>query len=88
MPLADTPFEEDDDDFVEETSATDFDTFETFDDSPVPLADNPFGDADSATDNPKTGEDMTVPAVSAAAAMAAFLTILYANKKKREEVQD
>ena len=56
--------------------------FETFDDTPVPLADSPF--ADSAT-NPKTGEDMTLPAVSAAAAMASFMAIMIANKKKREE---
>ena len=90
VPLSATPFEEESseaDEVFEETRVTDFDTFETFDDTPVPLADDPFGDADSATDNPKTGEDLTVPAVSAAAAMAAFLTILYANKKKREEAQ-
>ncbi|MCM1478610.1 MAG: choice-of-anchor A family protein [Muribaculaceae bacterium] len=94
VPLADTPFEEtDEEESTEDTTensaaAVDYDVFETFDDAPIPLADDPFSNADSATAaNPVTGEDLTVPAVSAAAAMAAFLTILYANKKKREDAQ-
>ncbi|MBD5146428.1 MAG: hypothetical protein HDT21_11055, partial [Ruminococcus sp.] len=70
VPLAETPFE---------------DSFETFDDAPVPLADDPFGDADSYSVNPKTGVDMTVPMGAAAAAMASFMALMIANKKRRGE---
>ena len=77
VPLAETPFEE----------TSDADSFETFDDAPVPLADDPFGDtdADSYSVNPKTGVDMTVPMGAAAAAMASFVALMIANKKRRGE---
>ena len=38
--------------------------------------------------NPTTGNKMTLPRGAAAAAMASFLTMLYANKKKREEAAE
>ena len=92
-PLAGTPFEEtvetvseSDTDAVTDTDA-DADSYETFDDAPVPLADDPFGDtdADSYAVNPKTGVDMTVPMGAAAAAMASFMALMIANKKRRSE---
>ncbi|MBD5138736.1 MAG: hypothetical protein HDT24_05435 [Ruminococcus sp.] len=75
VPRAETPFEE----------TSEADSFETFDDAPVPLADDPFGDADSYSVNPKTGVDMTVPMGAAAAAMASFMALMIANKKRRGE---
>ena len=83
VPHGETPFEEEQED--EPDSETPSDTFETFDDSPVPLADDPFGDTDSASVNPKMGVDMTVAKGAAAAAMASFMAIMIANRKKREE---
>ncbi|MDE5577863.1 MAG: LPXTG cell wall anchor domain-containing protein [Oscillospiraceae bacterium] len=74
VPLAETPFEE----------TSDADSFETFDDAPVPLADDPF-DTDAESVNPKTGVDMTVPMGAAAAAMASFVALMIANKKRRGE---
>lgn len=84
-PLAGTPFEETVETVSE--SESDADSFETFDDAPVPLADDPFGDtdADSYAVNPKTGVDMTVPMGAAAAAMASFIALMIANKKRRGE---
>ncbi|MGN0675330.1 MAG: hypothetical protein ACI4KG_06240, partial [Oscillospiraceae bacterium] len=90
VPLNNTPFDEDDGDSAEDT-----DELETFEDDPVPLGDDPFGDGDitdgyntdvdSNTANPKTGVDMTVPRGAAAAAMASFIAMMYANRKRREE---
>ena len=84
-PLAITPFDE-----TAETASefeSDTDSYETFDDTPVPLADDPFGDtdADSYAVNPKTGVDMTVPMGASAAAMASFMALMIANKKRRSE---
>ncbi|MBP1548915.1 MAG: hypothetical protein J6A05_02825, partial [Oscillospiraceae bacterium] len=61
----------------------DFTELETFEDSDVPLGSDPF--ADSAQANPTTGNSMSLPRGAAAAAIASFLTMLYANKKNREE---
>lgn len=87
---AETASEDDVEDSTEDVNETfDDDEFETFDDVPVPLSDTPFDnddvDSTSSNGNPKTGEDMTLPVGSAAAAMASFLALMYANKKKREE---
>lgn len=73
---------------VPDETSDDFSVVE-FDDPDVPLADTPFDDddtpeTDSNTTNPKTGQDTTAYGVTAAAAMASFLALLYASKARRE----
>ena len=74
---------------VPDETSDDFSVVE-FDDPDVPLADTPFDDEDdtpetySNTTNPKTGQDTTAYGVTAAAAMASFLALLYASKARRE----
>ena len=67
-----------------------------FDDPDVPLGDTPFdddddtpdSDTDSSTVNPKTGQDTSFYGMTAAAAMASFLALLYASKARREAEKD
>ncbi len=63
------------------------DPLESFEDGDVPLGDDPLL-VDGATDNPTTGNSMALPRGAAAAAIASFLTMLYANKKNREEAAE
>ncbi len=94
VPLGNDPFANDDAaDATPEQVAIDADetsddtALETFDEAPVPLGEDPLA-TDSEATNPTTGNKMTLPRGAAAAAMASFLTMLYANKKKREEAAE
>ncbi|MBQ8786708.1 MAG: hypothetical protein IJZ61_03635 [Oscillospiraceae bacterium] len=62
------------------------DPLESFEDGEVPLGNDPL--IDGAATNPTTGNSMALPRGAAAAAIASFLTMLYANKKKREEAAE
>ena len=94
MPTVELPVIPDVEEYTSDTPVTPDDDISVveFDDPTVPLADTPFdddddtpdSDTDSSTANPKTGQDTTAYGVTAAAAMASFLALLYASKARRE----